>query len=114
MTFHDAATNAIRFWERGRIAYNLVLAIIVIGYFIVGLPFSKSQISFDFFLGFFILAVLANIAFCAAYPVDIFTQMSSFNVVWLKARWVLLFIGTLFAAIITRFMVMGVFINATT
>jgi hypothetical protein len=74
----------------------------------------SSGISFDSVLSFFILAVLANIAFCAAYPVDIFAQMSSFNVVWLKVRWFLLFIGLLFASIITRFMIMGFFINATT
>jgi hypothetical protein len=45
ITFHDAATNAIRFWERARIGYNLVLAAIVVGYFVVGLPFSRTQIS---------------------------------------------------------------------
>jgi hypothetical protein len=112
MTFREAATNAIRFWERARIAYNLALAAVVIGYFVAGLPSSRSQISFDVFLGLFILAVLANVAFCAAYPVDIFAQMSSFNELWKRTRWVVLAIGILFAATITRFMAIGMFGHA--
>lgn len=113
MTFHEAASNAIRFWERARIGYNLVLAAVVIGYFIAGLPSSTSRLSVDLALGLFILAVLANVAFCAAYPVDIFARMSSFNALWLRVRWVVLVIGILFAAAITRFIAMGMFANAT-
>jgi hypothetical protein len=109
MPFREAATNAIRFWERARIGYNLVLAAIVIGYLLAGLPVSLSQVSLDEFLRLFILAVLANIAFCAAYPVDVFAQMSSFTVTWRKARWILLAIGLSFAATITRFVVIGMF-----
>jgi hypothetical protein len=112
MTFRDAASSAIRFWERARIGYNVVLAAVVIGYFIAGLPFSKSQVSVDLALGLFILTVLANVAFCAAYPIDIFAQMSSFNTVWLKLRWGLLVIGVLFAAVITRFIAIGMFTSA--
>ena len=107
MKFREAATNAIRFWEKARIGYNFVLAAIVIGYFVAELPSSKLLVSIDSALGLFILVVLANIAFCAAYPVDIFAQMSSFKTVWLRARWVVLGVGVLFAAIITRFIVMG-------
>jgi hypothetical protein len=113
MTFREAASNAIRFWEKARIGYNIVLAAVVVGYFIAALPFSKSQLSVDLALGLFILAVLANVAFCAAYPVDIFAQMSSFNTQWRRVRWAVLGIGVLFAAAITRFMAMGMFVHAT-
>ena len=80
---------------------------------IAGLPGSKSQLSVDLALGLFILAVLANVALCAAYPVDIFAQMSSFRSLWLGVRWVVLVVGILFAAAITRFMAMGMFASAT-
>src|SRR5262245_38303572 len=103
ITFNEAASNAIRFWERARIGYNLVLAAVVAAYFIVGLPASKSHLNVDLALGVFILAVLANVAFCAAYPLDIFAQMSAFHALWLRVRWVVLGIGVLFAAVITRF-----------
>ena len=112
LSFREAASNAIRFWERGRIAYNLVLLAIVASYFMAGLPFSKNQMSFDLALGLFVLAVLANVAYCAAYPVDIFAQFTAFNGVWRRARWVIRIIGMLFAATITRFFAMSMFTTA--
>jgi hypothetical protein len=73
---------------------------------------SKAVISVDFCLGLFLLAVSANVAYCAAYPVypvDIFIQASGFREAWRQYRKLLFAIGTVFAAIITRFVVMGIF-----
>jgi hypothetical protein len=102
-------TDAIKFWEPRRVIYNSVLAVIVIVYFATGYPFSKSVLSVDFALGLFLLAVAANVAYCAAYLVDVFVQASGFREVWQRSRWILFVIGTTFAAIITRFMAMGMF-----
>jgi hypothetical protein len=105
----EYATDAIKFWEPWRIVYNLALAAIVIIYFALAYPLSKSAITVDFALGMFLLAVVANIAYCAAYVVDIFAQASGFREVWRRYRKVLFVIGTLFASIITRFVAMGMF-----
>jgi len=105
----DFATDAIKFWESWRLVYNLTLAAIVVIYFAIGYPLSKAIISVDFCLGLFLLAVIANIAYCAAYIVDIFAQASGFREVWRRYRKLLFVIGTLFAAIITRFVAMGMF-----
>jgi len=105
----EYATDAIKFWEPGRILYNLVLAAVVITYFAVAYPLSKTSITVDFCLGLFLLAVIANVAYCAAYVVDIFAQASGFREVWRRYRKVLFVIGTLFAAIITRFIAIGMF-----
>ena len=105
----DYFTDAIGFWEPRRVLYNVALAAIVIGYFVAGYPGSKSVLSIDFALGLFLLAVAANVAYCAAYLADVFVQASGFRDVWKRARWVLFLIGTLFAAIITRFIAMGMF-----
>jgi hypothetical protein len=102
-------TDAIKFWEPRRVIYNLVLATVVIAYFVAWYPASKSVLSIDFCLGLFLLAVVANVAYCAAYLADIFVQASGFKDVWQKARWVLFGIGTVFAAVITRFIAMGMF-----
>ena len=102
-------TDAIKFWEPRRVIYNSVLSVIVIVYFAAGYPFSKSVLSVDFALGLFLLAVAANVAYCAAYVVDVFVQASGFREVWQRSRWVLFVIGTTVAAIITRFMAMGMF-----
>jgi hypothetical protein len=64
--------------SRGRIGYNLVSAAIVVIYFVVGLPACKQNLSVNTVLFLFLLAVLANAAYCAAYLVDIFAQMSGF------------------------------------
>ena len=108
-TLRDYFTDAIKFWEPRRVIYNSVLAVIVVLYFATGYPASKSALSVDFVLGLFLLAVAANVAYCAAYLVDVFVQASGFREVWQRSRWVLFVIGTTFAAIITRFMAMGMF-----
>jgi hypothetical protein len=66
-------------------------------------------LSIDFCLGLSLLAVLANIAYCSAYIVDIFAQASGFRDVWQRYRIALFVTGTLFAAILTRFVAMGMF-----
>src|SRR5215207_3987952 len=95
ISFREAASNAVRFWERGRIVYNVVLLVIVGGYFVAGLPSSLQQFSFDLALGLFMLAVLANVAYCAAYPVDIFAQFTGFRGAWSRVRWAVFVIGIL-------------------
>ncbi|HUE52974.1 MAG TPA: hypothetical protein VMO80_11565 [Terriglobales bacterium] len=105
----EYATDAIRFWEPRRVAYNLVLTAIVAMYFMVSYPLSRTVLSIDFCLGLFLLAVIANVAYCSAYVVDIFAQASGFRDLWQRYRWLLFAIGTTFAGIITRFVAMGMF-----
>src|SRR5690349_12319100 len=105
----EYATDAIKFWEPWRIVYNLALAAIVLIYFALAYPLSKVTVTIDFCLGLFLLAVIANVAYCAAYIVDIFAQASGFREVWQRYRKLLFVIGTLFAAIITRFIAMRMF-----
>lgn len=105
----EYATDAIKFWEPWRVVYNLALGAIVIIYFFVAYPLSRSVITVDFCLGLFLLAVMANVAYCAAYVVDIFVQASGFREVWQRYRKLLFVVGTLFATIITRFVAMGMF-----
>jgi hypothetical protein len=107
----DALTDAIRYWERRRLTYNAILALIVIGYFWRGLPDSKHTLNADFVSLLFVLAVGANLAYCSAYIADVFAQMSDFREVWCKTRWILFTVGTVFAAVITRFVAMGMFSN---
>lgn len=106
-TFRDSVTAAIRYWEPRRLIYNFVLAGIVLIYFGLNYARSRSKISLDFALLLFLLAVLANVAYCAAYPVDIFISASGYREQWLKYRWIIFLIGLLFAATITRFFALG-------
>jgi hypothetical protein len=108
-SLREAVTSAIRYWEPRRLAYNIVLAVVVLACFALNYPLSKSIVSLDFVLMLFLLAVLANVAYCAAYVVDIFASASGYQEQWWKLRWIIFAIGSLFAAIITRFFALGFF-----
>jgi len=106
-TLRERTTDAIRYWEPRRILYNLGLAAIVLAYFVIGLPGAKRTVTLDFIFLLFLLAVLANVGYCAAYVVDIFAQTSGFRDVWQRYRLILFLLGTTFAGIITRFWAMA-------
>lgn len=105
----ESLTRAIRYWEPRRLVYNAVLAAIVLIYFGINFPATKSLVSIDSVLLLFLLVVLANVAYCAAYVVDIFVSASGYRDQWQNRRWIIFAIGLLFAAIITRFFALGIF-----
>lgn len=111
--FRASLTNAIAFWERGRLVYNVVLLAVVGSIFVYHLPQSRQAVSFDLFQSLFVLAVLANVAYCSAYLVDLVVQSSGYQAAWLKYRWMLLVLGILFASTIAQFIARGTFAGAT-
>jgi hypothetical protein len=105
VTFRDALTDAIRYWEPRRITYNLVLAAVVAVHAVVAWlgPDPVPAITSDAVLSVFLLAVLANVAYCAAYIPDIPAQLSGFGSTWLRVRIVVFLVGVAFAAILAHF-----------
>ncbi len=108
-SIRDAITDAIRYWEKMRIAYNVILLAIVISVITTGWPDSGSAFSALDLQGLFLLAVVANVFYCAAYLPDIAAQYSGFRDTWRRHRWVLFAVGTTFASIIARFVSTGMF-----
>ncbi|TMQ71483.1 MAG: hypothetical protein E6K81_09935 [Candidatus Eisenbacteria bacterium] len=106
--FGELAADALRYWEPRRLIYNAVLLAVVGAHFIAGWPASRVFLARDPLLLFFLLAVLANIAYCAAYGVDLFVQFSGLRQIWDRRRWVLLVVGTAFAAVIAHFVTLGI------
>lgn len=95
----DVLTNAIRYWEVRRIIYNVVLtAIVLLNYFFYE-PAPRGSFA-ELLIPMFFLAVIANVFYCTAYPVDVFVQMSGFRSLWLRWRWVLFIIGLTYASIL--------------
>lgn len=107
--WRDYLSNAIRYWEPRRIFYNVLLAAIVVIHFVKELPFSKTVVQVNSLLLLFLLAVLANVAYCAAYVPDIFAQMSVLRDSWLRYRWVVLVVGLAFAGVLTHFWSIAMF-----
>lgn len=91
-------TNSITFWERCRVVYNVVLALVVVIVFLR--PEANQTFSLALLKELFVLAVLANVAYCTAYFIDIFVQVSDLRNLWLRMRWLLFFVGLLFATVI--------------
>ena len=112
LAMRDFITDAIRYWEPRRILYNAVLLVVVVATCFLQSAGYRQARSFELLQHLFVLAVLANVAYCAAYPVDLLVQFSGFRDTWLRARWVLLLIGILFAAVISHLFAQGIFGNA--
>jgi uncharacterized membrane protein len=108
-TFARLAANALRYWESRRPLYNLALATVVFGHVFAAWPVSRAWLTRDTALVVFLLAVLANFAYCAAYAVDLFVQFSELRTAWPRYRWIVLLVGTAFAAVITYFIMLGGF-----
>ena len=104
-TFREVVTDAIRYWEPRRIGYNLVLTLIVLGWVSFTWPHFRGAFTWGSLLALFVLAVLANICYCAAYLVDVPVQYSAFRDRWRRCRWVLWLVGVIFAAIIAFYWV---------
>lgn len=108
----DILTDAIRYWERRRIAYNLVLAAITLAVIALAWPESGYILSMNVgmnLLFLFILAVLANVVYCSAYIVDFVLQYSDYRPVWLQFRWGLFAFGLLFASALTLYISLSMF-----
>ena len=101
--------TGLRYWEPRRFVYNGVLALVVAVQFVLAWPGSRERLSFDLALGIFLLAVLANVCYCAAYVADVFVQFSELHREWRTGRVILLSVGTAFAATLTHFLARGFF-----
>ena len=96
-------TDAIRYWERRRLAYNLALAGIVLAWVVATWPHFRHAFTLAHIGALFVLAVLANVCYCAAYIADIPLQYSSFQSQWRRWRWGLWLFGTLFAIVLANY-----------
>jgi len=103
--FREVLTDAIRYWEPRRIGYNAVLTLIVLGWVVFTWPHFRGAITWRSMLALFVLAVLANVCYCAAYLIDVPVQCSAFRDSWRRRRWLLWLIGVIFAGIMAFYWV---------
>jgi hypothetical protein len=89
-------TESIRYWEPRRLAYNAALVLVVLGITLYHHP-SFGGLTWQPVAGLLLMAVIANVLYCAAYVADIFVQMSDYQQIWKRHRWVVLVAGTIFA-----------------
>jgi hypothetical protein len=76
-TLREILRDALHYWEPRRLRYNLVLLAVTLACLIPAWPRLRPVLNFENILALFILAVLENACYCAAYAVDIPLQFSS-------------------------------------
>jgi hypothetical protein len=89
--------DALRYWEPRRVAYNGLLLALVIGWVAATWPHFRPAFTLPNLGRMVVLALLANLCYSAAYPVDLAFQQSAAREAWLRRRGVLWVAGTLFA-----------------
>lgn len=95
--------DALRYWELRRIPYNLVLAAVVLAWITLSWPHFRPAFNWPSLLALIVLALLANLCYCAAYIADVPMQFSSFQNPWRRRRWILWLAGMLFATLLANY-----------
>jgi len=104
--FRDLPTilsDAIRYWERRRILYNLILAVVVIAWIGLTWPHFRPAFAAPSLLLLVILAALANLCYCAAYVADVTMQFTDFGAAWRRGRWILWLLGMVLAVVLANY-----------
>jgi len=78
-------------------------------HFFLNYPETYKEINFNSCLGIIFLAILANICFCIAYPLDLFLQRSELEKFIKFGRYAILFTGIILASILTHFSAISIF-----
>ena len=102
-SLREVLDDALRYWERRRIAYNLVLAATVGLWVLLTWPHFRDALSLKGATLLLVLAVIANICYSVAYVADIPMQYSSLRTTWRRWRWSVWIAGTLFALLLTNY-----------
>jgi hypothetical protein len=96
-------SEAARFWERWRLIYNLVLAAFVVGWIVRTWPHFRHAMTLENLGRLMILALLANVCYCAAYLMDILIQQSGAESSWRLQRTALWVVGMLLAILLENY-----------
>jgi formate hydrogenlyase subunit 4 len=96
--------DAMRFWEQGRIAYNLLLTVVFLGWTMLSWPALRGAFSLVHLAQLAVLALIANILYCAAYLTEMFSKRLAVSQ-WHQWRWAIFIAGTLFAILIESYWV---------
>lgn len=102
-SFRQCLVGAVRFWERGRVAYNFVLAAAFALWVISTWPHFRGAFTLSSVLSLIVLALLANVCYAFAYLIDVPAQFSSFRAVWFRYRWALWLLGMLVALVLENY-----------
>lgn len=93
----EIINDSLRYWEPRRLLYNAVLGAVLLGSAAYH-HFPLASINGQIVLCVMLMAILANVFYCAAYAADLLVQWSDYQALWRRVRWILWVIGTAFAS----------------
>lgn len=99
-TAREIVTDSLRYWESRRLGYNAVLLAVTLIGFLALAPVTGAVFDVEALAVLAVFAVLANLLYCAAYPIDLLVQFSEFREEWRRARAWLFGAGTLLAVLL--------------
>jgi hypothetical protein len=99
----ESLADAMRFWEPRRLVYNLVLTAVAVAWLVFSWPHFRPALTLCSVPPLAVLALLANVCYCAAYLVDIPMQQLAVNTFWNRWRWGLWMLGMLLAIVFENY-----------
>src|SRR4030081_2995094 len=97
----------VRFWEPRRILYNSALTVVVLLWVIATWPHFRPAFTASALVAMLVLALLANVCYCAAYLADSAIQSLLPNAFWRRYRWAVWLLGTLLALVVENYWIPG-------
>ena len=101
--FGGLIVDAVRFWEPRRLLYNLALTAVVMNWLLSTWPHFRPAMTPLSLLQLSVLAVLANVCYCAAYLADVPMQYAARTALRKKLRWGLWLAGTFLAVMFANY-----------
>lgn len=95
--------EAARFWERQRVWYNAVLCASVVLWVAFTWPHFRPALNWVALGKMLVLAVLANLCYCAGYVAELFMQPLFSQASRTRVRWVVWTIGMLGAVVLENY-----------
>ncbi len=99
----SAPREAAGFWERGRLVYNAILTVVVLLWLVLTWPHFRPALTLGSFEAFFMLGLLANLCYSAAYLAEFFIQLLAPGAARRRVRIALFVLGTLFALLLENY-----------
>lgn len=109
--WRESLAAAARFWEPRRLVYNLILTAVVAAWIVVSWPHFRPALTLESLGILSVLALLANVCYCAAYLADFGMQSArretsegaERGAVLKRWRWGLWAAGTLAAVVFENY-----------
>lgn len=98
-----ARTSALHFWEPRRLWYNAALFAVVLLWLIFTWPHFRPALTLDALGKMLVLALLANVCYCAVYLVEFLLRAVSSDTARRRFRWAVWILGMLLAVLIENY-----------